>query len=305
MSLLTTHFEILSFPFELTTNDKKFFTEFSELNSALTSPANGNALKVQYSVIKNTKYFCIRENGKLRQRWVHRWPLYLSVMMCVRDSLYQHLKEYLFLHSGAVAKGNNKAVLLPGPSGSGKSTLTLGLLNYGYQYLTDEVVVISLSDLRVLPFQRPIYIYGWQSTVSDDVGKHFKFYRFKERYENTVQPWQYAVPQRDAVLHKDSRCEVAWIIFPQYNETQRSSCLRPMSKAEAAFKLIQNEWNMQCFSDYGLKLCAELVKKADCYQLLMGDLKEACELIEKLTGEAAISAEPEILNNIWKRKVLL
>ena len=138
-------------------------------------------------------------------------------------------------------------MLLPGPSGSGKSTLTLGLLNYGYQYLTDEVVVIDLSDLRVLPFQRPIYIYGWQSVVSAEVEKYFKFYRFKERYGNTMQPWQYAVPQRDAVLPKDSRCEVAWIIFPQYNETQRSSCLRPMSKAEAAFKLMQKRMEYAMF----------------------------------------------------------
>ena len=304
MSLSTARFEVLSFPFELTTDDKKFFDEFLELNSALTLPGNGKLPQVQYSVIKNTKYFCIRENGKLRQRWAHRWPLYLSVMMSVRDSLYLHLKKYLFLHAGALAK-NNKAVLLPGPSGSGKSTLTLGLLNYGYQYLTDEVVVINLSDLRVLPFQRPIYIYGWQSVVSAEVEKYFKFYRFKERYGNTMQPWQYAVPQQEAVLPKDTSFEVGWIVFPSYNETQRDSYLKPMSRAAAAFNLMQNGWNTQYFTDFGLQLCSELVKKADCYELVMGDLKEACELIEGLTGKTSALVESEALNNIWKRKVLL
>ncbi len=304
MNLSTTRFEVLSFPFELTTNDKKFFNEFLELNLALTLPGNGKLPQVQYSVIKNNKYFCIRENGKFHNRWAHRWPLYLSVMMSVRDSLYLHLRDYLFLHSAAMAKGH-KAVLLPGPSESGKSTLTLGLLNYGYQYLTDEVVVINPSDLRALPFQRPIYIYGWQSVASAEVEKYFKFCRFKERYGNTVQPWQYAVPQQKAILPKDTSFEVAWIVFPSYNKTQRDSYLKPMSRAAAIFNLMQNGWNTQYFSDVGLKLCSELVKKADCYQLIMGDLKEACELIEKLTGEAAISVEPEMLNNIWKRKVLL
>lgn len=304
MSLSTARFEVLSFPFELTTDDKKFFDEFMELNSALTLPGNGKLPQVQYSVIKNTKYFCIRENGKFRNRWAHRWPLYLSVMMCVRDSLYLHLKEYLFLHSGALAK-NNKAVLLPGPSESGKSTLTLGLLNYGYQYLTDEVVVIDLSDVRALPFQRPIYIYGWHSVVSAEVEKYFKFYRFKERYGNTMQPWQYAVPQREAILPKDTSLEVGWIVFPTYNETQKDSYLKPMSRAEAAFNLMQNGWNMQRFNDCGLKVCSELVKKADCYQLVMGDLKEACELVEGLTGKTSASVASEALDNIWKRKVLL
>ena len=304
MSLSTTCFEVLSFPFELTTDDKKFFDEFLELNSALTLPGNGKLPQVRYSVIKNTKYFCIRENGKFRNRWAHRWPLYLSVMMCVRDSLYLHLKDYLFLHSAAVAK-DKKAVLLAGPSESGKSTLTLGLLNYGYQYLTDEVAVISLSGLKAIPFQRPIYIYGWLPTLSTEIRKDFQFCRFKERYGSTIQPWQYAVPQRDAILPKDSRFEVTWIIFPTYNETQKSSYLKPISKAEAVFNLMQNGWNMQHFNDCGLKVCSELVKKADCYQLMMGDLKEACELIEGLTGNSPVSVKSEVLESIWKRKALL
>jgi len=54
-----------------------------------------------------------------------------------------------------------------------------------------------------------------------------------------------------------------------------------MSKAGAVFNLVQNGWNMEHFDDRGLKVCAELVRKADCYQLKMGDLKEACELIEE------------------------
>ncbi len=304
MTFSTTRFEILSLPFELTTNDKKFFDEFQELNLALATPGNGKLPQVQYSLIKNTKYFCIRENGKFRNRWAHRWPLYLSIMMCVRESLYAHLKNYLFLHSAAMARGN-KAVLLPGPSESGKSTLTLGLLNYGYRYLTDEVAVINLSDLKILPFQRPIYVYGWLPVISDEVQKDFKFYRFKERYGNTVQPWQYAVPQREAMLPKNSSCEVAWIVFPTYNEMQKDSHLKPMTRAEAAFRLMQNGWNTQYFGDFGLKLCSELVKKADCYQLITGDLKQACELIDGLTGGFSVSVESEALDNIWKRKALL
>ena len=178
-------------------------------------------------------------------------------------------------------------------------------MNYGYRYLTDEVVVINLSDLRVLPFQRPIYIYGWQSVASAEVEKFFKFYRFKERYGNTMQPWQYAVPQQEAVLPKDTSFEVAWIVFPTYNETQKDSYLKPMSRAAAVFNLMQNGWNTQYSTDLGLQLCSELVKKADCYQLIMGDLKEACELIEGLTGKTSALVESEALNNIWKRKVLL
>lgn len=305
MSLLSTQFEILSLPFELTTNDKKFFKEFLELNTALTSPANGKSPWTQYSVIRNTKYFCIRENGKLRFRTTHRWPLYLFVMMRVRERLYLHLKDYLFLHSGAVVK-DNKAILLVGASRSGKSTLTLSLLNYGYKYLTDEVVVISLSSLETIPFQRPIYVYRWIPPVSPETRKNFKFYRFKERYGRTIEPWQYVVPQRGAILPRQSSFDVAVIIFPRYNETQKSSYLRPMSKAEATFNLMQRGWNSPSFKDWGLKVCSELVKRAVCYQLEMGDLKEACELVEDLMGKVPIRMkQAKVLHNLWRRRLLM
>ncbi|MDI6761160.1 MAG: hypothetical protein QMD05_10085 [Candidatus Brocadiaceae bacterium] len=304
MSLLSTRFEILSLPFELTTNDKKFFNEFIELNSALACPTNGISPVARFSVIKNTRYFCVRENGKLRRRWVHRWPLYLYAMMCVRESLYVHLKGHILLHSGAVVNGN-KVLLLPGVSGSGKSTLTMGLVNCGFKYLTDEVTVINLSSLEAIPFQRPIYMYGWALPVSTEVKGNFRFYRFWERYGGVIEPWQYAVPQGEAILPKDSRFEVAWIIFPRYNGDKKGdSHLIPISKAEAVFSLMQRGWNTPGFRDWGLKVWSELVKSAECYRLEMGDLKEACELVKGVMGKVSSSVEDKVSDNIWKRKKL-
>ncbi|HHT9118402.1 MAG TPA: hypothetical protein ACFYD1_07210, partial [Candidatus Hypogeohydataceae bacterium YC38] len=269
--------------------------------SALVSPPNGHSPVVKYSVTKNTKYFSIRENNKFRLRTTHRWPLYIYVMMGVRDSLYLHVKDYIFLHSGAVAKGR-KALLLPGPSGSGKSTLTLALLNYGYKYITDEVTVITPSSLAVMPFQRPIYVYKWLPPVSPAVKENFRLYRSKERWERTIQPWQFIFPQGEAILPKHSRFEVGWIIFPRYNETQKGSHLRPIGKAEAVFALMQRYWNIPSLRDWGLKACSEMVKRAECYRLETGDLREACELVQGLMGKTSGKVETKVLDNIWQRK---
>lgn len=304
MNLLSTRFELLSLPFELTTNDRKFFNEFIKLNSALVSPPNGHAPVVKYSVIKNTRYFSIGENGRFRLRTTQRWPLYIYVMMGVRDSLYLHVKDYLFLHSGAIARGR-KALLLPGPSGSGKSTLTLALLNYGYKYITDEVTVINPSSLEVMPFQRPIYLYEWLPPVSSTVKENFCLHRCKERWGKTIQPWQFVFPQGEAVLPKHSRFDVEWIVFPRYNEAQKGSHLRPMGKAEAVFTLMQRYWNIPALRDWGLKACSELVRGAGCYRLETGDLREACELVQGLMGKASGKVETKVLNNIWQRKELM
>lgn len=303
--MFSTQFELLSLPFELTTNDKKFFNEFIELNSALVSLPNGVPPLIKYSVIKHSKYSCIRENGKLRLRTTYKWPLYIFVMMCVRDSIYMNTRGYLFLHSGAVVK-DGKAILLVGPSRSGKSTLTLGLLSYGYNYLTDEVAVVDLSELKAMPFQRPIFMHGWVSSVSPEVRKDFKSRRFKEGLGRTVYPWQYVFPQKGGALPKDSRFEVAYIIFPGYNETQESSRLIPISKAEATFNLIQSGWNITGLRDWGLKACSELVKRAEgCYRLEMGDLREACELVEGLGGRVPTLTETKVLRNLWKCRLLM
>ena len=166
------------------------------------------------------------------------------------------------------------------------------------------MVAIKLSSLEVVPFQRPIYIYGQQRILSDRAEENYKFYRFKEMYDSTMQFWQYTVPQKDAILPKDSGFKIAWIVFPRYNENQKNSFLKHISKAEAAFNLMCNGWNNLRFDDRGLNVCAELVKGSDCYQLEMGNLKEACELIEHLTGNSKFdNVASEIFDNIWERKV--
>jgi energy-coupling factor transporter ATP-binding protein EcfA2 len=222
-------------------------------------------------------------------------------MMCVRDSLYAGLKNYLFLHSGAVAR-DNRAVLLTGPSGAGKSTLTTALLNYGYKYVTDEVVVISTADLGVLPFQRPIYLYGWLPVLSSENSKEYEAFCFKEKYGKNMEYWQFIVPKNNAVLAKESSLDLGFIIFPRFNKEQKHASLRHISKAEAAFHLMQNGWNMPHFKDYSLKVCSELVRRADCYWLEMGDLKEACELIGKIADNGSDSVDPELLNNVWRNR---
>ena len=166
------------------------------------------------------------------------------------------------------------------------------------------MVAIKLSSLEVVPFQRPIYIYGQQRILSDRAEENYKFYRFKEMYDSTMQFWQYTVPQKDAILPKDSGFKIAWIVFHRYNENQKNSFLKHISKAEAAFNLMCNGWNNLRFDDRGLNVCAELVKGSDCYQLEMGNLKEACELIEHLTGNSKFdNVASEIFDNIWERKV--
>ena len=66
-------------------------------------------------------------------------------------------KHLIQIHGGAVERGG-KAILFFGDSLAGKSTMTLHLLQLGWRFLTDEVILIDPETLRVQPFRRNLLI---------------------------------------------------------------------------------------------------------------------------------------------------
>ncbi len=165
---------------------------------------------------------------------------------------------------------NGRTILLPAQAGSGKTTLTLGLMNYGYKYLTDEVASIHHETLEVVPYQRPIFVWTWSRPLRQKVAKNFRIYRYRSK-DNSSGRWQYIVPQDGAVITRDARWEVNWIIFPRYTPKGKT-VLKSLSAAQAAVSLMQNGWNQKLFPDGGLRICAKLARRARCYTLEMGDL---------------------------------
>jgi len=56
------------------------------------------------------------------------------------------------VHAAAVAAHETYGVLIAGPSGSGKSTLAVGLIREGWQYLSDDAVLLGLRGRLVTAY---------------------------------------------------------------------------------------------------------------------------------------------------------
>ena len=279
---LSTHnIKILSLPIEITTNHKSFMREFCDLTSAWASPANGETPAVRFGVVHKRRLTHIEKDGLTVYRINQDYQLCPMLMDQIRMSCYENVRDYLLLHASAVVK-NGRAILLPAESESGKTTLTLGLMNYGYRYLTDEVASIHHETLEVVPYQRPIYVWTWSRPLRQEVRKSFRIYRYRSKV-NSSWRWQYIVPQDGTVMPRDARWEVDRIIFPRYTPKSKTM-LKPLGAAQAVVSLMQNCWNQKLFSDGGLKICIELAQRARCYTLEMGNLDRACKLIEGLQG---------------------
>lgn len=78
------------------------------------------------------------------------------VMEAVMTGLIEDVSNSVVLHAGAVALREH-AVVIAGPTGAGKSSLVAWLINRGFQYLTDEIVVAH-KDLSISPFSRALVI---------------------------------------------------------------------------------------------------------------------------------------------------
>jgi hypothetical protein len=283
-ALSTHNIKILSLPIEITTNHKSFLREFCDLTSTWVSPANGEMPAVRFGVVHKRRLTHIEKDGLTLYRINKDFQLCPILMDQIRISCYENVKDYVLFHSGAVVK-DGRAILLPAQSESGKTTLTLGLMSYGYRYLTDEVASIHRETLEVVPYQRPIFVWHWSSPLRKDVGKKFRIFRYRDR-DNADWRWQYIVPQDGAVMPRDSRWEVDWIIFPRYTPKGKTA-LKSISAAQAVVYLMQNCWNQSLFPDGGLKICIELARRARCYTLEMGNLDRACELIEDLQAQGS------------------
>ncbi len=284
--LSTLNIKVLSLPIEITTNHKSFLREFCKLTSNWLSPANGETPAVRLGIIQKRKYKYLEKDGLTLYRMDRDYHLCPILMDQIRMSCYENVRDYLLFHSGAVVK-NGRAILLPAPKQSGKTTLTLGLLNYGYRYVTDEVGAIQHETLEVVPYQRPIYMWNWSRPLGKEMSKSFRSYRYRaDDIPRSAERgrWQYIVPQDGAVMARDSHWKVDWIIFPRYTPKGKT-VLKPLGTAQAVVSLMQNGWNQELFHDGGLKICAKLARRARCYTLEMGNLDRACELIEDLQGQ--------------------
>jgi hypothetical protein len=118
-----------------------------------------------YLDLGNSSVLIERANSADVNIWIKQCPDFLdrNLIKATSFAICAALRRYgLFeLHSAAVASPvAQTGVMIVGPSGSGKSTLTLQLAAAGWRYLSDDELLLSLSENEVeaRSFRRPFAI---------------------------------------------------------------------------------------------------------------------------------------------------
>lgn len=193
------------------------------------------------------------------------------------------LPQFLHLHAASLAVGG-RGVIFPGLSGSGKSTLTAGLLARGWNYLCDEFALVHANTLHLEPYPRAICIKQPSRPVVEALGLPF----FRRRYfikgaKGLVGFIDPTSVRPDAV---GGKCPVDFIIFPKYCADATPE-LVPMHRAEAAFALHEVCFNLFGCQRPGLDVLTRLVRGAQCFRLVAGELNHTCDLVESLVARGS------------------
>ena len=180
--------------------------------------------------------------------------------------------RYVLLHASAAAR-HGRCAIFPAEAEAGKTTLVGGLLLAGLSYVTDEVVAIDPATGLVHPFPKALAIDRGSWSVLEDL---------RPRLDEDLAKWtsdQWHVDPRwvrpDAVA---GICRPAFVIFPRYQKGSPTTLVR-MHPSDALVSMMNNAFSTNNRGRQRFEALAAVARRADCYELTIGDLNAACELI--------------------------
>jgi hypothetical protein len=184
----------------------------------------------------------------------------------------------LAVHAAVVSRGG-VTLVVPGSSGTGKSTLTLGLLQQGWDYVSDEALALDWSAGAPVTYARPVAASDW--TV-DRLGLGGPARRARR---SGIETWFTADSLGARVSEQPP--PVSLIALPHRGEPDVS--VLPAHRGEALDLLVRRGFTVHRAPARALDALADLVRGATVVHLGYTDPRAAAELLgetaERLTRE--------------------
>ncbi len=191
--------------------------------------------------------------------------------------------RYLQIH-GAVLAWRGQGFLFAGRSGSGKSTLAAGLVARGWEYLSDEFLLLDPDTLCAQPLPKAVCLKAGSFPLIRRLGLPFWTNRSCEKGRKGrvgYVPASHAVGDREPVARP---IRAVCLTSCTAGAKPRAASVSP---AETVFELSRCVFNRGDFGVRTTALMARVVRAAACFRLEGGDLRATCDLVESLLDHAA------------------
>jgi HprK-related kinase A len=187
--------------------------------------------------------------------------------------------EFVQLHAASM-EYQGHGFVFAGQSGCGKSTLAATLLGHGWKYFCDEFALIEKDSLTLHPFPKALCIKAGSYSAVRKLGLAFARRRdYVKAFKGRVG---YINPCESGGDRIASPTSVRFIIFPQF-KADAVPTLAPMPRAEAATELYRCCFNKEASPIDALATLTELVRKTQCFRLVVGSAAETVRLLEDLS----------------------
>ena len=171
------------------------------------------------------------------------------------------------VHANVLQK-DERGLMIVGSPGCGKTTMSLGLIQDGWAYLSDDYVMLRSSPhgVEALPFRRGF------SVAEDTLGL---FPYLKEARLLGVQLKEGKKLAQVEDLYPDLRVSTVlptMIVFPQRAEGL-DSALRPVEKTRALFEVVQHSAGIMASAPSSgdqLELMKDLIEQVACFYMFAG-----------------------------------
>lgn len=183
------------------------------------------------------------------------------VMDAVVRALIFDQKQGIVLHAGGVAR-DGKAVLVCGPSGSGKSSLICWLVDRGFDYLTDEIVLLGRDQPVASGLPRSLVV---KPGSAEHILRMPAF-----RGASTVVGGLHQMIEPPASASASRPLPVSLVVFPEFAKGEEFA-IAGHSAAECGIRLVQCNLNARNFDDGGFAAIARLARQAPAMSIRYGD----------------------------------
>lgn len=189
-------------------------------------------------------------------------------------ALIHDLSSSVALHAGAVTRDGN-CIIVPGQTGAGKSSLVAWLIDNGFEYLSDEIVVLGGERLEIEGLRRALVI---KSGAAEHVARLATFQELQPIASGDSSLY---APPANKKSSSDRLPVCNLIVLPRF-VSGSDLRIETMTPAKAGLRLMECNLNARNLQDGGLQAIGALARSAPAISLQYGDFDQLAGIFDIL-----------------------
>jgi hypothetical protein len=198
----------------------------------------------------------------------------------VQIAMFRHVFNatdwQLSMHSAAIGRAGG-CVLIAGESGRGKTTLMAHMLRRGFDYVADDMVLITPPDLAVIPIAMPLVLKRGSWAALNGILPGLNEARVFRRVGRDVKYW---TPPRAQIAQRP--VSIRGIIFPRFAKTSPLTATR-LNAFDAIQRIMKAPTRIGIpLAHQAVERLAALVQACPVYDVAYDDADAASQWAETL-----------------------